>query len=110
MPAYFFDRETGLASGRELKVGYLVPDVSAGLAADLKKHYDARAGLKRLQRPVLIVHGHQDPRGEKNAEEIHALIAGSKLVYLHRCGHFPWIEQPDAFRKAIADFLPAPAR
>jgi len=27
---------------------------------------------------------------------------------INRCGHFPWIERPNAFRKAIPDFLPTP--
>jgi proline iminopeptidase len=56
---------------------------------------------------VLIVHGHQDPIGDKTAEDLHALIAGSTVRYLNRCGHFPWIEQPEEFRKAIASYLPA---
>jgi proline iminopeptidase len=61
---------------------------------------------------VLIVHGHQDPIGDKTAEDIHALVANSTLTYLNQCGHFPWLEQPDAFRKALAAFLAAapPAR
>jgi proline iminopeptidase len=54
---------------------------------------------------VLIVQGHQDPLGDKTAEDIHAAIATSVLTYLDKCGHYPWLEQPVAFRKAIAQFL-----
>lgn len=32
-------------------------------------------------------------------------IAGSRLVWLDRSGHWPWIEQPDAFAKAMFEFL-----
>jgi pimeloyl-ACP methyl ester carboxylesterase len=35
----------------------------------------------------------------------HALIAGSTLTYIKKSGHFPWIEQPDDFRSAIAELL-----
>jgi proline iminopeptidase len=70
----------------------------------MKTHYDPREGLKSLKRPVLIIQGHQDPMGDKTAEDIRTLITGARLVYIKRSGHFPWIDQPDAFRKAIVDF------
>jgi proline iminopeptidase len=104
-PAYFFDRGKGLAFAAELTDGALHADVGAMLFADLEKGYDVRAGLRTLRAPTLIVHGHQDPIGDKTAEDIHALITSSTLVYLDKCGHFPWLEQPDAFGRAIGDFL-----
>jgi proline iminopeptidase len=108
VPAYFFDRKAGLAFASAFKEGQLHSDVNQGLSADMDKRYDSREGLKHLTRPVLIIQGHQDPIGDKTAEDIRALISGSTLVYIRRCGHFPWIEQPDAFRKAIAGFLSTP--
>jgi pimeloyl-ACP methyl ester carboxylesterase len=27
------------------------------------------------------------------------------LVYINQCGHMPWIEQPDQFRRILAEFL-----
>ena len=108
VPGYFFDRKAGLAFASDLKVGQLYPDVNERLFADMRRQYDSRDGLRNLKRPVLIIQGHQDPIGDKTAEDIRAVIAGSKLVYLDRCGHFPWLEQPDAFRNAIAAFLSSP--
>jgi proline iminopeptidase len=108
VPGYFFDRKAGLTFASGFKAGQLHPDVNEQLFADMRKHYDSREGLKNLKRPVLIIHGHQDPIGDKTAEDISALIAGSRLVYINRSGHFPWIEQPEPFRKAIADFLSTP--
>jgi pimeloyl-ACP methyl ester carboxylesterase len=32
-------------------------------------------------------------------------IAGARLVVVPEAGHFPWIEQPDAFRAALDPFL-----
>jgi proline iminopeptidase len=104
-PAYFFDRAAGLAFAAAMTDGSLHEGPSTMLFADLAKAYDLRAGLRRLNRPTLILHGHQDPIGDKTAEELHALIKGSTLVYFDKCGHFPWIEQPDAFRRAIGEFL-----
>ena len=109
-PGYFFDRNAALAFASAFKADQFHPDVSKGLLADMNKHYDSREGLKNLKRPVLIIHAHQDPMGDTTAEDIRAVISGAKLVYIKRSGHFPWIEQPDAFRKAIADFLPTQAQ
>jgi proline iminopeptidase len=109
VPGYFFEREKGLAFAAEIKDGALHQDVNELLFADLGKHYDLRPGLRKLDRPVLIVHGHQDPIGDKTAEDIHALIPGSTLTYISKSGHFPWIEQPDDFRRVIADFLAGPS-
>ena len=109
VPGYFFDRKKGLAFATELKDGVLFQDVNQLLFTDLGKHYDLRAGLRKLNRPVLILQGHQDPIGDKTAEDIHGLIAGSALSYINKSGHFPWIEQPDDFRRAIAEFLAKPS-
>ena len=105
MPGYFFDRKAALAFASAMNASQYHPDVNERLFADMMKHYDSRAGLKKLKRPVLIIQGHQDPIGDKTAEDIRALIAGATLAYIKRSGHFPWIEQPEAFRKAIVDFL-----
>ncbi len=112
VPGYFFDRAKALAFAAELKDGSFHPAVNAMLMGDLGKNYDLRAGLRRVDRPVLIVQGHQDPVGDKTAEDIHALLANSALSYINKSGHFPWIEQPEEFRRALAAFLtPAsPAR
>ena len=104
-PGYFFDRQKGLAFAAELVDNSLHPDVPELLFADLANSYDLRAGLRVLDRPVLIVHGHQDPMGDKTAEDLHALMKSSTLVYLDKCGHFPWLEQPERFVKAITDFV-----
>jgi len=104
-PGYFFDRAKALAFVAELPDGAVHRDVNGMLFADLAKAYDPRPGLKKLTRPVLIVHGHQDPIGDKTAEDIHSAIPGSTLVYLKQCGHFPWLEQPEAFRKGLAAFF-----
>jgi len=72
---------------------------------DLQKGYDLRQQLQTLNRPVLIVQGHQDPVGDKTAEDIHDVIPGSRLRYIARAGHYPWLEEPDEFRRIIAEFL-----
>lgn len=104
-PAYFFDRAKGLAFAATFTDGSIHGDVNRLLFADLTKGYDSRPPLRTLNRPVLIVHGHQDPIGEKTVEEIHALISTSQLQYINKAGHYPWLEQPDEFTTIVTAFL-----
>jgi proline iminopeptidase len=111
LPGYFFDRAKALAFAADLKDGTFHPAVNSLLMGDLNKGYDLRAGLQKVDRPVLIIQGYQDPISDKTADDIHALLSGSTLRFINKSGHFPWIEQPDEFRRAITSFLgPAPAR
>jgi proline iminopeptidase len=108
-PGYFFDRAKALAFATQLTENSYHSDVNTALLGDLAKNYDVRAGLRSVDRPVLVLAGHQDPIGDKTTEDIHSLFKSSTLVYLDKCGHFPWVEQPEAFRRAVASFMEAPA-
>ena len=109
-PGYFFDRTKGLAFASQLPDRTLTLQVNTLLFGDMAKGYDSRPGLRQLDRPVLIVQGHQDPVGDKTAEDIHAAIKSSTLTYVNQCGHFPWLEQPDEFRRILAEFFTSTAR
>ncbi|HEX6811791.1 MAG TPA: alpha/beta hydrolase [Planctomycetota bacterium] len=104
-PAYFFDRAKGLEFAVQVQDGFLHMKVNTLLFQDMRKSFDLRPALSTLDRPVLIVHGHQDPIGDKTVEDIHRVIPRSKLHYIHKSGHFPWLEQPEAFRGAVEKFL-----
>jgi proline iminopeptidase len=109
-PGYFFERAKGLAFASQLPDGTLTLQVNTLLFTDMAKGYDSRPGLRQLDRPVLIVQGHQDPVGDKTAEDIHAAIKSSELVYLNQCGHFPWLEQPEALLRTMTEFFTRTAR
>ena len=64
---------------------------------------DLRAGLEKVQAPVMIIHGKQDPL--ESAQEVHETFPGSELVLLDDAGHFPWLEQPEKFYAALDGFL-----
>jgi len=100
--SYFFDRRKSSGFRNALHDDGYEPRVFGALAAAFAR-YDVREGMKTLHAPVLIIHGRQDPLVAGG--ELHAGIPGSKLVWIENAGHFPWIEQPEAFRKAIEPFL-----
>jgi proline iminopeptidase len=102
--AYFFDRKKALQMQSELDpkdYNFRVP--SAFLEAEGK--YDFRAKLKTITAPVLLLQGRQDIAGEANILEAHSLIKNSRLAFIDKCGHMPWLEQPEQSWKIVDDFL-----
>lgn len=74
----------------------------------LSRPFNLHASLKILQIPTLIIHGDSDPIPAITAQNIHQSIQGSKYVLLKNCGHFPYVEQPDAYFNALKEFLASP--
>ncbi|MGH3881257.1 MAG: alpha/beta fold hydrolase [Actinophytocola sp.] len=70
-----------------------------------------RAALADLAAPVLLVAGEYDvglpPR---RAREYADLFARAEPAVLAGCGHFPWLDEPEAFVRTLAGFLPTAAR
>lgn len=64
-------------------------------------------GLGRVGVPVLFVHGALDPLPLRSSTETAALIPGARVATIPDCGHFPWLEQPAAFRAAVEGLLRA---
>jgi proline iminopeptidase len=61
--------------------------------------------LKTIKTPTLITAGDHDECAPSLAEEMHQLIAGSKLVILPQSGHMTFVDQPGLFIKTVRDFL-----
>jgi len=102
--AYFYDRKKALQMAMELKpsdYNFQVPP--AFLKAE--GNYDIRPKLKAIVAPVLLLQGRQDLAGEANIWEAHALIKNSTLAFIDKCGHMPWLEQPEQTWKIVGDFL-----
>ncbi|HEX5207999.1 MAG TPA: alpha/beta hydrolase [Steroidobacteraceae bacterium] len=81
----------------------------AGAAAALRgraERPDYARTLEQLDRPSLIVIGEEDAfTAREDADRMHLLLKGSRLLRLPGVGHMPNLEQPQAFNTALADFL-----
>lgn len=67
---------------------------------------DSRPTLGEIRCPTLVLCGREDillPLAL--SEEMHAGIAGSKLVVVERCGHMSAMEQPKAVTAALREWL-----
>jgi proline iminopeptidase len=61
--------------------------------------------LGGLRVPTLITVGDNDECDPALSRDMHARIAGSKLVVLPRSGHMTFVDQPGMFLQAVEEFL-----
>lgn len=94
----------------------IVDPVRAMIRATPPRGYEgcirAIQGLDVLDRihairvPTLIIVGEEDPASPvANSRAIHDRIRGSELVILKSAAHLSNVEQPEAFNRAVIDFL-----
>lgn len=69
-------------------------------------HFDFRDSLDKVTVATVIIGGENDWINDpKHLNEIHKGIAGSKLFLLRSCGHYMWLDQPEAFFEGINFFF-----
>lgn len=68
--------------------------------------FDLRAELRTIEAPALVVVGDDDfICGPACARAIVGALPDARLVTIPDSGHFVYVEQPEAFRAALAEFL-----
>ena len=68
--------------------------------------FDLRGELRKIDAPTLVVVGDDDMiAGAVGAEAMARELPDARLVTIPDSGHFVYIEQPEAFRAALTDFL-----
>jgi pimeloyl-ACP methyl ester carboxylesterase len=61
--------------------------------------------LNQIKVPTLIIVGDHDESDPRMSEEMHAKIAGSKLIILPTSGHMTFVDQPGKFLNAVSGFV-----
>ena len=68
------------------------------------------ARLKELKVATLVICGNDDPATPPAmAREIQQNLPGARLTLIPQAAHLANIEQPEAFNRALAQFLSSPA-
>ncbi|UCG90672.1 MAG: alpha/beta hydrolase [Candidatus Heimdallarchaeota archaeon] len=68
--------------------------------------YDLRESIRHINAPTLIITGDDDmPHIVLGSKILHEQIPNANLVVIGNCGHWPMIEAPKAFFKAVITFL-----
>lgn len=81
---------------RSAVFGLLGPDLGA---------YDLYADLSKVKSPTLVLFGQSEAAVEMHAQKMTSSIPNGKLEVIEKSGHFPFIENPAAFDKAVKRFL-----
>jgi pimeloyl-ACP methyl ester carboxylesterase len=82
------------------------PAIFAAQTRALLARPDATEVLRAVSCPTLILCGEDDSNAPpERHREMHALIAGSKLVQLAACGHMCTMERPAEVNAALGDWL-----
>jgi proline iminopeptidase len=63
------------------------------------------AEVRKLDIPVLVLHGADDPLPVEGAIALAELLPSADLVTIDAVGHMPWMENAEAVRRALRGFL-----
>lgn len=106
-PAYVFDKsKTEIIRNVLGDKDQFTVEVNGFMWMDLfQQNFDLADKLKKFKKRTLILQGEQDIVGMNTAYKIHAAIPNSKIHFIPRCGHVPWLDQPSLFYTALFNFL-----
>jgi len=103
----FADRSTALEHARRLNTPRFEPnqECADALLVDLRAVPDRAGACRRIAVPTLVIHGAQDLRPPYVTDSLLAALPNAERVVLDGVAHYPWVEDPDAFQKAVRAFL-----
>ncbi len=85
--------------------GAFTKKVNQAVAGDLAR-FDLNPEIRKFHFPVMVITGQFDMNvAPVVAYKIHQAIPGSRFVVFERSGHIPFYEEPEAFDRAVEDFL-----
>ncbi|MBL6448149.1 proline iminopeptidase-family hydrolase [Fulvivirga sp. 29W222] len=81
---------------RSAKFSYLGKDLT---------DFDLYNGLKDVSVPTLIIYGEDEPAATLSGKALESSIPQAQLLVIPKCGHFPFVEQPDVYFQGIKQFI-----
>src|SRR5690606_9358310 len=107
---YFYDRSKAsllFANVPKEEIPYLQGDnfFEAFIHNPHFRTFDIGKRAYALDLPIRIIQGRQDPVNGGTQERLNERLKNSKIFYIERSGHFPWLEQPEAFFEALRESL-----
>ena len=106
MPMYFHRWDETARAFIGTLAGTTFPARTGTSWAEEEPVMDLRPELGGIRTPTLVVVGDDDFICDVTAaHEMADGIAGAELTIIPDAGHFPWIERPAEFRRAVDEFL-----
>lgn len=69
------------------------------------QRHDYRGALKAVEAPVLVIHGANDLQTEETTRVYAEAFPNARFQAIEQAGHFPFLEQPQAFAQVVGEFL-----
>jgi proline iminopeptidase len=105
-PLYFHRWEGNERVGRELFSDFAYAEPLHQFNTAEFPSLDLRPELRRITAPTLVVAGDDDMiAGPVCADAMISELSDARLVTIRDSGHFLYVEQPEAFRAALTEFL-----
>ena len=100
-------RDRALAEELAFHIGedYLQRSLQFGLIIGDLTTFDLMEALREVDVPTLILYGEDEPGASIGGDAIAEAIPGAQRVTIPATGHFPFVEQPEAFLDAVRAFL-----
>jgi proline iminopeptidase len=106
MPFHFWEMGDAYRTFTERDDTVYSPDVMAHFARSGYGDFEWVDHLRWISKPMLLIAGRFDRTCTvARAEEIHAEVAGSKLVVIEKAGHMSFVEQPKAHLAAVRSWF-----
>ena len=106
IPLYFHRWEGNEKVGRELAADFAKAEPLRYFNTVEFPSFDLRPQLRTIDVPTLVLAGDDDlMAGRVSADAMLAELPDARLVTIADSGHFLYVEQPEAFRAALIDFL-----
>jgi proline iminopeptidase len=108
LSADFVDRDRSLELAERLTTPFLGMnrECARALNADRRRSSGGLLGAcANLAVPVLLVDGAHDVRPRWAVDSLERALPVVRRVVLEGAGHLPWVDEPAAFRAAVAGFL-----
>lgn len=103
-PATMANRDNVEALRAELAEGAFQPMVTMVMQQHLMS-YDLKPALADFDKPVTIIQGAKDPIGQETTQRILDTIERSERFLIEECGHWPFHETPEMYKKLVRSAL-----
>jgi len=104
-PFYFYDRELAAQMIVGLTKEVTHPQTSHILWQDVAQNYRVHGEMVKFSRPVLIIHGRQDPIPESTAIQNKETFQDAQLIFLDECGPLPLVGATQSLLQQRVDFF-----
>lgn len=106
LPLYFHHYDPHIGAAMDATTHYSAGAFNHGMGVCLPT-FTTLNRLHEISVPTLVLAGRHDwiTPPAQGAERLHASIANSQLVLFEQSGHFPYIEEHDAFVHVVAEWI-----